>query len=74
MLPNTEKGKARLEVEKKWKELAKDYPVQIFELAGIYSEENNLINRLKNKNIKIIRKKTISFSRIHFRRYFWIFI
>ena len=65
LLPNTEKGKARLEVEKKWKELAKDYPVQIFRLAGIYSEENNLINRLKNKNIKIIRKKNHKFSRIH---------
>ena len=65
LLPNTEKGKARLEVEKKWKELAKEYPVQIFRLAGIYSEENNLINRLKNKNIKIIRKKNHKFSRIH---------
>ena len=65
LLPNTEKGKARLEAENKWKELSKDYPVQIVRLAGIYSEENNLINRIKNKNIKIIRKKNQKFSRIH---------
>ena len=64
LLPNTEKGKLDLKL-KKMERISKRLSVQIFRLAGIYSEENNLINRLKNKNIKIIRKKNHKFSRIH---------
>ena len=39
LIPNSEKGKTRLGIENRWKKLSKDYPIQIFRLAGIYSKE-----------------------------------
>ena len=65
LIPNSSKGIIRLDVEKKWKALSKNYPVQIFRLAGIYSKGKNLITKIKKNNLKIIKKKNHKFSRIH---------
>ena len=51
LIPNSQKGKIRLEIENKWKTLSKEYPIQIFRLAGIYSKEENLITRIKKKKL-----------------------
>ena len=45
--------------------IKKNLPVQIFRLAGIYSNEKNILLRLKSGNEKIIDKKDHFFSRIH---------
>ncbi len=65
LIPNSTKGKIRLKIENKWNKLSKDLPIQIFRLAGIYSKNQNLITRIKQRNLKIIRKKNHKFSRIH---------
>jgi nucleoside-diphosphate-sugar epimerase len=61
------KGLARLNAENSWLSLSinKDLPVQVFRLSGIYSNENNILVRLKSGNVKIINKKNHYFSRIH---------
>jgi nucleoside-diphosphate-sugar epimerase len=60
-------GVARLEAEKSWLSLGinKNLPVQIFRLSGIYSNESNILLRLKSGNVKLINKKNNFFSRIH---------
>ena len=63
--PSSKKGKTRLEIENGWKVLSKDFPIQIFRLAGIYSKEENLVTRIKKKNSRIIKKKGHKFSRVH---------
>jgi len=40
-------------------------PVQIFRLSGIYSNEKNILVRLKSGDVKLINKKNHYFSRIH---------
>ena len=47
--PTSSRGIARLNAEKAWLEYFKNYkiPLQIFRLAGIYSNENNVLQRLK---------------------------
>ena len=65
LTPISKKGTVRLEIENRWKILSKDYPIQIFRLAGIYSKEQNLITRMKKNNLRIIRKKNHTFSRVH---------
>ena len=65
LIPSSLKGKTRLQIENRWRILSKDFPIQIFRLAGIYSKENNLITRIKKNNSKIIKKKDHKFSRIH---------
>ena len=65
LIPTSEKGRIRLEIENRWKMLSKDYPIQIFRLAGIYSKEQNLITRMKKNNLRIIKKKDHKFSRVH---------
>jgi dTDP-4-dehydrorhamnose reductase len=40
-------------------------PVQIFRLSGIYSNEKNILVRLKSRDVKLINKKDHYFSRIH---------
>ena len=65
LIPSSLKGKTRLEIENRWKVLSKNYPIQIFRLAGIYSKENNLITRIKKNNSRIIKKKNHKFSRVH---------
>ena len=65
--PTSHNGIARLNAEKSWLSLSvkKDLPVQIFRLSGIYSNENNILVRLKLGDVKLINKKNHYFSRIH---------
>ena len=65
--PTSSRGIARLNAEKAWLEYFKNYkiPLQIFRLAGIYSNENNVLQRLKAVTQNIIEKKNHYFSRIH---------
>jgi len=65
--PTSGNGIDRLNAEQSWMELAasKDLPVQIFRLAGIYSNQSNILVRLKSGEAKIINKKNHFFSRIH---------
>ena len=65
--PTSSMGINRLEAENSWVNLSikKNLPVQIFRLAGIYSNEKNILLRLKSGNEKIIDKKDHFFSRIH---------
>ncbi|MDB0067459.1 NAD-dependent epimerase/dehydratase family protein [Candidatus Pelagibacter sp.] len=60
-------GIARLKAENAWVSLEKDnkIPVQIFRLSGIYSNEKNILIRLKSGQVKLINKKNNYFSRIH---------
>jgi nucleoside-diphosphate-sugar epimerase len=65
--PTSSNGIERLKVEKEWMELVAkfDLPFQIFRLSGIYSNQYNILNRLKSGDAKIINKKNHFFSRIH---------
>ena len=65
--PISNKGVARLKAENLWCSLEKNnkLPVQIFRLSGIYSNEKNILDRLKSGNVKLINKKDHYFSRIH---------
>jgi len=65
--PISNKGVARLKAENSWSSLEKNnkLPVQIFRLSGIYSNEKNILVRLKSGNVKLINKKDHYFSRIH---------
>jgi len=65
--PTSPNGVGRLKVEKEWMELAVkfDLPLQIFRLSGIYSNQFNILKRLKSGEAKIINKKNHFFSRIH---------
>ena len=40
----------------------KNLPVQIFRLSGIYSNEKNILDRLKLGTAKLINKKIIIFQ------------
>ena len=65
--PTSSNGIERLKVEKEWAKLASkfDLPFQIFRLSGIYSNQYNILTRLKSGEAKIINKKNHFFSRIH---------
>ena len=65
--PTSDKGVARLKAESSWASLEKNnkLPVQIFRLSGIYSNEKNILVRLKSGDVKLINKKEHYFSRIH---------
>ena len=65
--PTSSKGIDRLKAESSWINLAenKNLPVQIFRLSGIYSNEKNVLTRLKSGETQIIYKKKQFFSRIH---------
>ena len=65
--PTSPNGVERLKVEKEWMRLAIkfDLPFQIFRLSGIYSNQFNILKRLKSGEAKIINKKNHFFSRIH---------
>jgi nucleoside-diphosphate-sugar epimerase len=65
--PTSSTGIQRLKAERSWMELAEDkkLPVQIFRLSGIYSNENNVLKRLKSGDARIIKKENQFFSRIH---------
>ena len=65
--PTSSNGISRLKAEKAWIELSGEHnlPIQIFRLSGIYSNQNNILARLKTGDAKIIDKKNQFFSRIH---------
>jgi nucleoside-diphosphate-sugar epimerase len=65
--PTSSNGIERLKVEKEWMKLSDkfDLPFQIFRLSGIYSNQHNILTRLKSGDAKIINKKNHFFSRIH---------
>jgi nucleoside-diphosphate-sugar epimerase len=65
--PTSPNGLARFKAENSWLSLKmnKNLPVQIFRLSGIYSNEKNILVRLKLGNVKLINKKNHFFSRIH---------
>ena len=65
--PTSPTGLSRLEAENTWKSLSNknNYPLQIFRLAGIYSNEFNILKRLQSGKLQIIDKKNHFFSRIH---------
>ena len=65
--PISNKGVARLKAENSWISLEKNskLPIQIFRLSGIYSNEKNILVRLKSGDVKLINKRDHYFSRIH---------
>jgi nucleoside-diphosphate-sugar epimerase len=65
--PNTARGHRRLDAEKSWLRLYKDYgiPVHLFRLAGIYGRGRNQLLMVKNGSAKRIIKPGQIFSRIH---------
>ena len=65
--PSSPNGKSRLQAENTWLTLSdkKNYPLQIFRLAGIYSNEFNILKRLQAGKVQIVDKKDHFFSRIH---------
>jgi len=65
--PISPNGKARLKAENSWISFHKSnkLPVQIFRLSGIYSNEKNILVRLKSGDVKLVNKKNHYFSRIH---------
>ena len=64
--PSSANGINRLKAENTWLSLSseKNYPLQIFRLAGIYSNEYNILRRLQTGKVQVVDKKII-FSRIH---------
>ena len=65
--PTSINGIERLKAEENWKKFSEEYslPFQIFRLSGIYSNQYNVLKRLKTGEAKIIKKKNHFFSRIH---------
>jgi nucleoside-diphosphate-sugar epimerase len=65
--PTLQTGINRLKAENIWKSLSskKNFPLQIFRLAGIYSNKFNILKRLQNGNVQIVNNKNHFFSRIH---------
>ena len=65
--PITSNGIDRLSAEKLWLSLNlnKKIPLQVFRLSGIYSNESNILARLKSGKAKIVNRKNNFFSRIH---------
>ncbi len=65
--PKSANGIDRLAAEKSWMLFAENsmLPFQIFRLSGIYSDQRNILARLKSGNTNIINKKNHFFSRIH---------
>ena len=65
--PTSSNGISRLKAEKAWIELSGEHnlPIQIFRLSGVYSNQNNILKRLKLGKAKIVNKKNHFFSRVH---------
>ncbi len=65
--PSSQNGIMRLKAEKEWISFSKlkNLPLQIFRLSGIYSNENNVLKRLRLGNVNLINAKNHFFSRIH---------
>ena len=65
--PTSFNGISRLKAENSWLSLQmnKNLSIQIFRLSGIYSNEKNILLRLKLGTAKLIIKNNHYFSRIH---------
>ena len=65
--PTSINGMNRLKAEESWIEISKKYnlPLQIFRLAGIYSQEFNILKRLQNNKVQLVDQKNHFFSRVH---------
>ncbi len=65
--PTSQNGIDRLEAENSWLSLniKCNLPIQIFRLSGIYSNKNNILNRLQIGTAKLVNKKNHFFSRVH---------
>ena len=65
--PSSPNGISRLKAENTWLKLSnkRNYPLQIFRLAGIYSNDYNILKRLQTGKVQIVDKKNHFFSRIH---------
>ena len=65
--PTSPNGIARLKAENLWisKKISKNLPIQIFRLSGIYSNEKNILVRLKLGAARLVNKNDHYFSRIH---------
>jgi len=65
--PTSINGINRLKAEESWMEISKKYnlPLQIFRLAGIYSQEFNILKRLQNNKVQLVDQKNHFFSRVH---------
>ena len=65
--PTSQNGIDRLKAENSWLSLhiKCNLPIQIFRLSGIYSNQNNILSRLKIGTAKLINKKNHFFSRVH---------
>ena len=65
--PTSPNGIERLKAEEEWMKVSEKFalPFQIFRLSGIYSNQYNILTRLKTGEVKIINKKNHFFSRIH---------
>ena len=65
--PTSPNGLSRLEAENIWKSLSlkNNYPLQIFRLAGIYSNEFNILKKLQTGKAQLVDKENHFFSRIH---------
>ena len=65
--PSSPNGVSRLQAENSWTSLSNknNYPLQIFRLAGIYSDQFNILKRLQIGQVQIVDKKNHFFSRIH---------
>ena len=65
--PTSPNGIERLKAEEQWMKVSEKFvlPFQIFRLSGIYSNQYNILTRLKSGEAKIVNKKNHFFSRIH---------
>ena len=65
--PTSPNGIERLKAEEEWMKVSEKFalPFQIFRLSGIYSNQYNILKRLKSGKVKIVNKKDHLFSRIH---------
>ena len=66
-IPTSDRGIDRLNAENNWLKYYRNFnlPLQIFRLSGIYSNENNVLNRLKKNNVRIVEIENQIFSRVH---------
>ena len=65
--PKSSNGLHRLNAENSWRDtsIKNNLPLQIFRLAGIYSDKYNILKRLKKGDARIVNKKDHFFSRVH---------
>ena len=65
--PTSDYGINRLHAENQWLKFSNEnnLPLQIFRLSGIYSLQNNILQRLISGQAKIVKKENHFFSRVH---------